>query len=146
MSENEGASPREVPTPTATETKKRSRLWTVIGFVVVAGGLIGMKYCDQGEADADVKGQAAEVVSQLPDYAGNEEYYASLIETAHPTAFDDSYRMGGRRTSSKFDDERYLQLLFQGMADQAQADGRTEIVGTLRLALLSLRSGPGESR
>ena len=117
-------------------------LSSALGIVVVIALMLGMKFYNKGQAGKDVKAQAVQVVQTLPGYAKEPAYYDSLLEAAHPTAFDAAYEMGGRRQSAKFDAERYLDALLDGMTAKAAADKRTDVAQAITLARKTQEAPP----
>jgi hypothetical protein len=86
-----------------------------------------MKFYDKGSAEAEIKAGMHEWVANSAGYAADPAYADSLFEKCHGPAFEHCYSMGGRRTSAKFDDGRYIAELTAAMSAQAQADGRAEL-------------------
>jgi len=101
---------------------------TIGGFVVVVAIVLGFKFYNKGQANAEVKSEAAKIVQSLPGYQRNQAYYDSLVEHAHPIAFEVAYSMGGRRRSAKFNDQKYLSVLIAEMIKKARSDGKTDVV------------------
>lgn len=120
---------------------KRVVSW-VVGIAVMIAIVLGMKYYNKGKTEKEVKQQASEVVQRIPGYDKDPAYYDSLLEAAHPAAFDSAYKMGGRRQSAKFDAERYLERLFEGMKTKAGADQRPEVVQAIGLLGETRNSSP----
>lgn len=106
----------------------------VIGFVVVLALAVGIRFYNRGEDDQKIKNEAKELISQLDFYAADAEYIDGLIDDNHTAAFDASYTMGGRRTASKFDQDKYLAELFHRMAGDAFKAGKRELGQALNRA------------
>src|SRR5262245_2562248 len=83
----------------------------LLPIAIVIAVFVGWKLYNKSKASDQVRQQARVLVERFPDYSDNKEYYGSAFDRLHGQAFDHSYNMGGRRTSSSFDDDKYLAVL-----------------------------------
>lgn len=109
-----------------------SRLLTYGAGALIACGVIWYKYSQKGDIERDCREQILTHMHNMPDFAGNEPLYTELLDHHHEMAFDHHYTIGGRRSSSKFDSEGYLDELFGSMADEAQRRQQTKAAEHLR--------------
>lgn len=70
----------------------------------------------------------------MPGYQSHAAYMDRLVEKHHDSAFPRTYSRGTRGSLARFDRDRYHYLLINGMANEAERDGRKEIADTLRRA------------
>jgi hypothetical protein len=110
--------------------ESRSIGGTVVG-VLVAIGFIGYKFHAKDKTDLETKQRLHEFVAQCDCYEANRAYLDDLCDQAHEKAFADSYRMGGRRTSTRFDEDRYVDEAMTFIVEHARKDGHKDIVKSL---------------
>lgn len=111
--------------------KKVSR---TVGLIVVGVAVFfGWKLYSKSQASEETKQEAKSFIVNMPGYAADNAYYDSLLESAHPTAFDASYSIGGRRRAAKFDEGQYYDRLLTGMIAKAEQDKRTEAFAALTM-------------
>ena len=106
--------------------------------------MLGLKFYNKGSASADIKENFREWVQNSPGYASDPAYCEALFEQYHDEAFEASYSMGGRRRSSKFDDDQYITQLTARMSAKAQADGKQEIADGMKALKVMYQSAPGD--
>ena len=66
----------------------------------------------------------------------------TLLDLAHESAFEANYRMGGRRRQTSFDDETYIESVFQRMQDQARVDGRDDVAASIAATYVLYQTMP----
>ena len=106
-------------------------LSTVGTAVVIISVVVGLKFYNKSQVNAQIRGEAVAIVENVQGYGSNADYFQLLIDHAHPVAFEEAYRMGGRRRSAEFDDARYVQVLFATMLDKAKSEQRSKIANAL---------------
>jgi hypothetical protein len=107
----------------------------IVGYgvaLLVASGVIWYKYSREDEYAKDCRAQMLAQLHHLPDFAEAEAYYTGLLDRHHLAAFGKHYTVGGRRSSSDFDSEAYLDDLFNSMAADAEAQQQKERANELR--------------
>lgn len=104
---------------------------TIVIGLVVACGVVGLKFYNKGQDDSGVRKVAHQVCEQCPGYDKNGAYIDTLCNNAHKVAFDHAYKMGGRRTSTKFDEDAYWRELFTRMIGEANAEQRPDVAKSL---------------
>jgi len=103
----------------------------VVPIAVVIAVVVGIKLHNKGKASDQVREQVMALVREFPGYAENQAYYDEAFLACHAKGFEHSYKIGGRRTSSSFDEKRYLAILIALMKQKATEDGKTEICDLL---------------
>jgi hypothetical protein len=108
--------------------KLLKRLLTIALIIAV---FVGWTMYNKSKASATVREQAALLVQLFPLYRENKDYYDSALDEMHDLAFDQAYKVGGRRTSASFDQERYHAMLVAFYRRKASQDGKAEIADAL---------------
>ena len=80
-----------------------------------------------------IREEAFVLVQDFPRYEEFKPYYDAAFEEHHGMAFDQSYEMGGRRSGSKFDSDKYVAILVALIERDAAEDGHAEIAESLVL-------------
>jgi hypothetical protein len=88
--------------------------WIAVAIAVV----LGLKFWSKGSDGAEVREAAYQRYADL----GSPEDIKRVVDRHHDACFDAAYTMGGRRTSSKFDLDKYLRLM-DGKVDAAFGGG-----------------------
>jgi len=104
----------------------------VLGLIVV-GGFFGYMFYSKSEANKEAKAAIMSWVVDAKEYKANKDSFDSLVEEAHPGAFEASYSMGSRRRSAKFDVVKYGDLAFGTMKAKAEKDGKPEIAKSIQV-------------
>lgn len=99
----------------------------VLGVIAV----FGWQAYSKSQASADVRAQSVKLLESFPLYAQHKDFYQSAFDQAHQTAFDQSYRHGGRRRSASFDEGKYVSLLVDSIKRQATAAGNESVAYAL---------------
>ena len=87
--------------------------------VLIAGGVIYLKFSNRAEASGDVREAIMSWIVELPCYQENTEKLEEMADRAHEHAFSMAYDMGSRHRSASFDDETYIAEFFGFMIKQA---------------------------
>ncbi|HEY7615986.1 MAG TPA: hypothetical protein VH744_04225 [Terriglobales bacterium] len=106
---------------------------SVLTIAVVIAAFVGWKMYNKNKSSAAVREQAIALVKAFPQYDENKAYYDEAFDELHGQAFDQAYKMGGRRTSASFDEKAYLTFLIGLYHRKAQADSKPEIADALEL-------------
>jgi hypothetical protein len=115
----------------------------VLGGLVVLGIAIGFKFMNKGDDGKEIRADAHKLVAQLPSYKENRQYYDWLCDVSHDEAFDKAYTVTyGRRSRNEFDEEVYIEHLFEGMAAKARQDKSDHIAEECESALREMRGEP----
>ena len=109
----------------------------IIGYlkylaIIIPIGLV-LSFCNKAEDNADVKTEMLGLMELLPNYDEKKDYYMRLVNANHDSAFEASYREGGRRRSADFDAEKYMSLMTQAMAADARRDGEEAVAGYMEM-------------
>lgn len=125
---------------------RRSRIVKqVLGIALAIAAVVGWKFYNKSESSSDVRNAIASWIQATPVYEENKDYIDGLLSSVHDEAFDQTYRMGGRRSRTRFDANEYVRLVFTGMASRADEDGRPEIAAAVRKAQSSYYAArPGD--
>lgn len=106
---------------------------------VIVGLIIGLKFHNKSEANAQIRVEGVAIVESIPEHDKNREYFKVLVDHAHPIAFEEAYRMGRRRRSTECDNAQYVKVLFATMIEKARSDQRVEIANALQAHLNEIR-------
>jgi hypothetical protein len=109
------------------------KLKGILVFAVLVAVFIGWKMYDKRKASAAVREQSVQLLHSFPKYDENKAYYDGAFDELHGEAFDQAYKMGGRRTSASFDERTYLAVLVALYQRKAKADGKAELADDLEL-------------
>lgn len=104
----------------------------ILPGLLIAGGLIGLRFYNRADTGSEVREAAHSIIMTMDGYSQNQEYVDFIFNVAHKEAFDDAYRMGGRRRRSTFDEDLYFDTLFATMINQSSRDGSTHIAEALQ--------------
>lgn len=99
--------------------------------ILIAGAVIGYKFHAKNSTNAELHDSIIKVFENIPQYETEKEYVTKIFDEAHAHAFEAAYKMGGRRTSTSFDKDRYLNLLLTEMTTHASTDKHNELVVSL---------------
>jgi len=102
----------------------------VIVFVVLPLIGFGIRLGYKSSDDKKVLAEVHELITNAPDYGEHKSYYDRIVDECHPAAFDQAYRIGGRREANSMNEKQYLRLLFSGMKACAERDGEKDIAET----------------
>lgn len=103
----------------------------LLAVVIISVGVYS-RFNRKNEAEGEVHGQMQEMISKLPEYPANREYLDELLKREHHNAFEAAFTMGGRRTRSKFDWNKYTTTLMDRMCGQCAKDKKKELAVSLR--------------
>ncbi len=92
----------------------------IIIALLVMGWVIFSRTGNRDELKSDLYGQMMQIVIAAPEQQ-DKSIYTRAFERTHDKAFGDSYSMGGRRTGSRFDHDRYLSAVFDALIREARA-------------------------
>lgn len=92
----------------------------ILGFLVVVGVIIGIKFYNRGDDSAQVLKDFKEIMAKSDGYDAHSDVLEPIIQRAHNSVFDSAYEMGGRRRGASFDDSKYV----VGMLDYMLRDCR----------------------
>jgi hypothetical protein len=124
------------------ETRMKKGIRHFLLVVVVAGAVIGWQVYQKGKVDSEARQSLHGWVEHAEGYAANQAYFESLFEEAHPKAFKASYSSGGRRRSSSFDPDKYADLLFAGMKEAADRDGKEQVSQAIQEVWNAYKAAP----
>ena len=109
----------------------------IIGYlkylaIIIPIGLV-LSFCNKAEDNADIKTEMLGLMELMPNYDQKKHYYIRLVNANHDTAFEASYREGGRRRGADFDAEKYMSMMKRAMAADARRDGEEEVAGYIEM-------------
>ena len=93
--------------------------------LLVFVGVIVLKFQNRSDTSNDAQAAIMARVKTLPNY----EPYPRLpgwADQAHSTAFNAAYEMGGRRQSSKFDEDKCIDTFLRNLASIAERERQAE--------------------
>ena len=108
-------------------------LFRLVPFVVIIAALVGFKYYNKSKANKQIREEAFVLVQDFPRYEEFKPYYDAAFDEHHGMAFDQSYKMGARRSGSTFDSDKYVAILVALIEHDAAEDGHAEIAQSLVL-------------
>ncbi len=104
----------------------------IIVALIIAAVAVGLKYSNKSDESGHIRGLVTELLVTMPDYDEAGPWYEGLADTHHEAAFTHHYKMGGRRTSSSFDQMAYIHELLDQMAKTADQQNQSVRAGYLR--------------
>ena len=106
----------------------------ILVVLVVIGGLY-YKYGAKDRVGEQAKRDVIVLMHKLPDYSSYEGLYEQLVETHSKEIFDrhaSMHSVGRRSVRVDFDEEAYLDELFEAMAADAEAQGYKKQAAEIR--------------
>jgi len=119
-----------------------SKLKRFAGIAILAAAVLGYKFWQQSGTSNEVKAAVHSWVVDAEGYEKDPAYFDTLLDLAHESAFEANYRMGGRRRQTSFDDETYIESVFQRMQDQARVDGRDDVAASIAATYVLYQTMP----
>lgn len=113
--------------------------WVVISFLVIPLIGFGFKLIGKSQDDREVLQAAHSVIASLPNYSAHAAYFDKLIDRCHSSAFEKSYRLGGRHRTSALNEKEYVTTLFADMKRIAEQEGEAEVAGTMAVLLSNVK-------
>ena len=95
--------------------------WGVPLLAIAA--LLGWRFYQKSGDASEVHDGGLEAVLSWAHEGATEAQLRPLFEACHESAFEDAYRMGGRRRGASFDSDAYYANLFGCMEQRARAAG-----------------------
>jgi hypothetical protein len=121
----------------------RSLAGLVLVVVVVVG--VGNRYWHRSQVNEDYRKEFHAVITKCNGYSGNKEYFDWLVDATHDEVFNNSYTMkpgrgrgGLAADESTFDEDQYVEAMFEGMITQARSDKAEDVakaIETMRTKL-----------
>lgn len=103
----------------------------IIPIALIIAAVVGWKMYNKNQASDAVRKEAVLLVQAFPSYEENKGYFDSAFDELHDQAFDQAYKIGGRHTSSSFDEKNYLAFLVGLYHRKATNDGKADIAEAL---------------
>lgn len=85
----------------------------ILVALVIAGFVVYSKFQKQDDAGKETLAQAHALVATCEGYANNKPYYDKVCDEAHELAFDHAYKLGGRRSSGRLEEDQYWREFFE---------------------------------
>jgi hypothetical protein len=99
-----------------------------IGIAVV----VGFRMSNRGDASGQTLSEMREIIQSMDEYQDNDVLLDGFLKLAHVRAFGKAYDVGGRRDSATYDQEAYLDMVFDDMIEQCQNHHKTELADALQ--------------
>lgn len=100
--------------------------WAGIVLVVLAL-VVGLKVYQKAGLEKQALGTVAPMVEELPGYAEKGEVIDTMFEKAHEVAFKITARVGWVPGSARFDETKYVAIVFGVIHQLAEREGRADI-------------------
>ena len=114
------------------EQPKASKLKKVAGFAILIAAVFSYRQWKRTDASDEVRAAVHSWVVESEGYGSDPDYFDELLAEAHEAAFAASFHMGGRRTRTRFDSDEYIDAVFTGMRQMAQAEGRHGVAASIQ--------------
>lgn len=111
----------------STGKGKKKGLTKFIGIIIVVAIVVGFKFYKKERFSENIKSQSIEIIQKIPGYDENKTYIDSIFESSFDKAFEGSYDIGGRRRGAKFDENKYITMLFDNLIGKAKLDGKEDL-------------------
>lgn len=113
----------------------------IVLALLIACGVVWYKYSNKSDFAGEVHSVAVEILERLPDYDAHSDEYNAYLDAHHEEAFNAHYRMGGKYSSTQFDEDAYWNDLFAAMILHARSDRQEELATRLSELHRSLMDG-----
>lgn len=110
---------------------KGSIITLIVVVVFLVGGLLSWKAVQRSRAEAEARQAPFTLLAHTKVYKENKEYLDRLIAEAHAPAFGACYKFGGLLSPSEWDEQAYIERVFDHVADRARADNKADIIPQL---------------
>lgn len=104
----------------------------VLVVVLVVG--VGNRYWNRSQVNEDYRKGFHAVIMKCNGYSGNKEYFDWLVDATHDEVFNTAYQMksgtgrgGLARDESTFDEDQYVEAMFEGMITKARSDKAEDV-------------------
>ncbi len=104
------------------------------GIVVVIILLTGWRLHNRGSDDKQVLADMKALITELELSSEDTAYLNGIVDREHRLAFDGAYDMGSRRRGATFDEDKYVDAVFQAMIARCDKDKKKDLAGKLRIA------------
>lgn len=103
-----------------------------LGVILALALIFGLKSYNTHYGEAGVREQVKELITTLPHYGDEPVYIESLFDRAHERATEAAYSLASDHKTSRFNSNKYIQIVFQTMVEDAQLDGRGELANEIQ--------------
>lgn len=120
----------------------------IVGLVVLVVVLIvgvGNRYLHRSQVNEDYRKEFHALIVKCDGYSGNKDYYDWLVDSTHDEVFNHAYKMragtgrgGLARDESTFDEDQYVEAMFEGMIAKAKNDKAEHVVKSIEGLLAKL--------
>ncbi|MBL8746227.1 MAG: hypothetical protein JNK58_07730 [Phycisphaerae bacterium] len=107
---------------------KGSMITLAVLVALLVGGMVVWKGIQKSRAEAEARVAPVNLLQYSKVYKENREYLDGLLREAHAPSFAQAYKSGSLFTPSEWDEQVYVELVFDFLAERAKADGKPEIV------------------
>lgn len=112
------------------------RLGGIALTIILIGVGVWLRMSRRSDDSVNIKTDITQVVSMMEGYDQNKKLIDTMTDTAHRSAFNAAYSVGGRRSPVRFDEDKYLDAFWRSMIQQADMMGRSD----LKKAILDLKA------
>ncbi len=106
---------------------KGSLITLVALIALVVGGLFVWKSVQRAKAEAEAPSVPHQTLSATKMYRENKAYVDQLLKEAHAPAFAQAYKSGSLFAPSEWDEQRYLELVFDYIEARALKDNKPDV-------------------
>ncbi|HEX8875757.1 MAG TPA: hypothetical protein VF777_03350 [Phycisphaerales bacterium] len=115
----------------------RSLAGLVVLVVVLVVG-VGNRFWHRSQVNEDYRKEFHSLIEKCDGYGGNREYFDWLVDSTHDEVFNEAYKMkagsgrgGLARDESTFDEDQYVEAMFEGMIAKAKNDKADQVVKSI---------------
>lgn len=110
---------------------KGSIITLILLLVLTLGGFLGFKEYQKFETAKEAKAEALQVSMGSTLLRENKPYVESLIDKHHDAAFKAGFKREHIFAPTEFDGQKYMEVLWEGVAASALTDNKPEIAAAL---------------
>lgn len=110
---------------------KGSIITLVVLVALVVGGMFVWKGVQRSRTEAEAREAPRKLLAFSMVYKENRDYLDGLIREAHGAAFEKAYNPGSLFAPSEWDEQVYVEHVFDAVAARVLADGKPEMARDL---------------
>lgn len=113
--------------------RKRSFLSTILFIAIAVAAVLGWKLYNKASTSSKIERDLIAYIASHDLQPEDLAFCESRVHEIHPDIFDSCYRLGGRRSGAKFDQEKYVHSMLGRLAADANQAGRPTLGATLTI-------------
>ncbi len=107
---------------------KGSIITLVVLVALIVGGMFVWKAIQRTNAETEALAAPLSLLAQSKVYKDHRDYLDGLLREAHGPSFATAYKPGSLFLPSEWDEQAYVESVFDFVAARAEADGKPDII------------------